>query len=365
MVYARSPVGGIRRYFDELLVRLPKMDASAEWFVSEVIPGSVGIHDNIHVVPVFSSFHGALTHPARALQSLSKRAKLYGKGPDIFHSSYYTKSPFPKSRNVVSVYDFVDAHHPDLHPNGSAFLAQQRSAIEAADGVIAISECTKRDILKFTNTPPERIRTIQLAVGDVFRTAQVASAACQHLRDTVCQGHPYWLFVGRRGSYKNFTRILEAYAALAPSMTAHLVVCGPDEPLAKEHQAVIDKQGLNTQIHFLGAVSDQRLVELYAAAKLLVYPSLAEGFGIPLLEAMACGTPVVCSDIPVFREVAGSAAEYFNPLSSDDMAAALCRATEASRYAELIQQGAVRITHWPSWDDVASETLSVYQQLLT
>lgn len=365
MVYARSPVGGIRRYFDELLARLPQMDSTAELFVTEASLGSVGVHDKIHVVPVFSSFQSAVTHPARTLRSLLKRARFYRKGPDIFHASYYTKSPFPKSRNVVTVYDFVDAHHPELHPNGSAFLAQQRSAIEAADCVLAISECTRRDVLKFTDTPPERVRTIKLAAGDIFRTTQVSSEARHLLRDTLCQGNPYWLFVGRRGSYKNFTRALQAYAALASSMTSHLVICGPDEPWASEHQALLDKHDLKSRVHLLGAVSDQRLVELYAASQLMVYPSLSEGFGIPLLEAMACGTPLACSDIPVFREVAGSAAEYFNPLCSDDMAAALRRAAEPRRSAELIQQGAARITRWPSWNDVARDTLSVYQQLLT
>ena len=364
IIYTRTPLGGVRRYFDELLTRLPAMEPNAELFVTEALPGSVRTGKGIRVVPVFASGGEALRHPARALRSFRARIRLHRSGPNVFHASYYTRSPFAQSLNVVTAYDFVDARFPELHPNGAAFVDQQRTAIEAADRVLAISESTARDVLTFTAVPPERVRTIRLAVGEVFRKASFSVEERGALRDRVCNGHPYWLFVGRRASYKNFIRLLEAFVALAPSVTAHLVICGPDEPWATEHQQLVDGQGLSARVHLFGPVNDQRLRDLYAAAELMVFPSMAEGFGLPLLEAMACGTPVVASDIPVFREVAGPAAEYFDPRSTNDLTAALCRALEPGRRAALVQHGAERVAAWPTWADVVRGTLAVYQELL-
>jgi len=266
---------------------------------------------------------------------------------------------------VVTVHDLSLFRYPQLHPRGRTLLTRRllpRLARRAA-AVIADSEFTRREILAVLRVAPEKVRTIHCAAGEHFRPI-TDGAGLTAVRQRWRLPERYVLFVGTLEPRKNLARLLRAFAAARRAGSVHqLILAGAAGWRMRGFARDIDRLGLSGSVRHLGYVPDVDLPALYAHADLFAYPSLYEGFGLPVLEAMACGTPVLSSNTSALAEVCGDAAQLVDPEDGDALAAALSSLlSDGDRRAELRGRGLERAREF-SWRRAAAQTLSLYREV--
>jgi glycosyltransferase involved in cell wall biosynthesis len=283
--------------------------------------------------------------------------------PQVFHSYYYAPPPRPDVRVVVTVYDFVDDHSfRGMSGNTSGFTKRRNEAIERADLVVAISEATKEDIVRYTTVKADHVRVLWPSCSE--RMQPVDEGAIANFRRRYDLTQPFWLYVGHRHLYKNFSTLLRAWAALQMDGTeTQLVVVGRDDRLEPWQVDYLIRNRLDNRLVMLPGIDDDTLRAAYSAAAALVYPSIWEGFGIPLVEAMGCGCPLVVSDIPVFHEVAGESALFFDPRDAKALAHRMRQVLDADTRERLRALGRDR-RHLFSWDAGAAKLASIYRELV-
>jgi glycosyltransferase involved in cell wall biosynthesis len=225
--------------------------------------------------------------------------------------------------------------------------------------VITVSNNTKKDLMRLYNVPEEKIKVIYNGVDDYFSPRRILSDSTR-VRGIYQLHQPYVLAMGGASPRKNISRLIEAFGAVRQddAKKVQLVIIGSlDEEAAK-------KAAARSDVRVLGHVPIEDLAALYSAALCFVYPSLYEGFGLPVLEAMACGAAVACANASSLPEVAGDAALYFSPLSVAEMAQALRVMIKDKAKREFFsKQGPARANLF-SWKKAAAETLQVYHSLL-
>jgi glycosyltransferase involved in cell wall biosynthesis len=229
--------------------------------------------------------------------------------------------------------------------------------VRRAAAILAVSEQTKRDLVRLLGVAPEKVRVTYLAADPVFRPAEEDEG-----REFAARWgleRPYLLYVGHRGEHKNFRVLAQAFRDQRLAEFMLLLVGG--QPEAPE-LAQFDEATAGRVVHVKSA-EDVELRLAYAGAAVFVFPSLYEGFGLPVLEAMSCGAPVAASDIPTTREVYGDACELFAPTDPDGLVQAVLRACQPSRRNELLAAGLARAAQF-SWERCASETLETYRSVL-
>jgi glycosyltransferase involved in cell wall biosynthesis len=242
---------------------------------------------------------------------------------------------------------------PNYTMNAAAEIEMKRRAVLNAQAVICISENTKQDLLNLYSIPERKVSVIHLASG--------IDATLSHGHDPV-PTNPYFLYVGMRAGYKNFDRLLRAFANAFGSST-EITLCVVGSQFSPNEQELIAQLNLRNRIEFYGEVSDTQLAKLYRCSVGFVYPSLYEGFGIPLLEAMSCGTAVIASNCSSIPEVVGDAGVCFDPTSVDEMSAALLLLANNPTYRErLVEKGQNRARMF-SWEKTVEQTLNVYQSV--
>ncbi|MFC1856764.1 glycosyltransferase family 4 protein [Thermodesulfobacteriota bacterium] len=361
VIYGLQRYGGISNCFTETLSRL-------------------GFHcDDIEVIVYISENPQAKTPRAKWIREIVDRKlrpqMIFGHickeaskirvrmlRPQIFHSTYYTSPSWLGMRTVVTVHDFIDEKFPALRGNPTSLSDQKRRAVESADAIVAVSNCVKNDILRYTKTEESRIVVIHHGVSDAFLVAAPSEKAISRFREAHGIGNPYWLYVGNRGLYKNFGTLLRAFVRIAPQTGGYLVTVGGEHRLEPWQVDLLIKNRLEKKVCLLSAISDSNLQIAYSGATAFVFPSLAEGFGIPLLEAMACGTPVIASDVPTFREVAAVAALYFHPHAEEELAHVMTSVLEESVRMRLVEAGHKQVGNF-SWDIAAQKLGDVYRSL--
>lgn len=278
--------------------------------------------------------------------------------PDIVHETYYSEKDFCPNGvpRVLTVYDLIHERYPELFVNSEGTTRPKRIAVNRADHVICISESTQRDVVQFCGVPKEKTSVVYLGVD--FDLAGTTGPKRQ------CHPSPYLLYVGARGGYKNFERLLLAFSRSQRLRKDFTLVCFGGGGLSAREEEFIAGIGLRSdQVIQLGG-GDDILASLYRQAAAFVYPSLYEGFGIPPLEAMALGCPVICSNTSSLPEVVGEAAETFDPTDVTDMQIAMEHVLENSRRrSELVEAGRSRFKLF-TWESCARETEAVYRKLL-
>ena len=281
---------------------------------------------------------------------------------DVYHSAYYLMPYRPGVPALVTFYDLI----PILFPQVSSFRARvlfrltSRLALKTAYHAIAISAATQHDMLRCLRADPERLTITPLAAAPHFTPQSALQVA--EIRDRYALPSPFILYLGSNKPHKNLSRLVEAYAPLR-DLGIPLVVAGTWLPQYPEPRRIADTLGLdNTQIRWLGPVPGQDLAALYTAALAFAFPSLVEGFGLPVVEAMACGTPVVCSRIPSLVEVAGDAAELFDPMNTTSITNALRQVIQDSDLQTTLRQRALTQAATFSWQKTAQITLDLYRR---
>jgi len=292
----------------------------------------------------------------RAINSLFMRCLLARFDPDVVHETYYsTRRLAPrKSRIVLTIFDMIHEKFSQEFPPPDQTSHAKAVAAARADHIICISRNTQRDVIDILGVPQEKTSVVYLG-GSLNMRAD---------RMTLRLEKPFLLYVGHRGGYKNFARLLRAYARSPLLRRECLLICFGGGEFTHEELRLISEHNVQTENvrHMSG--SDDLLATLYASAAAFVYPSLHEGFGMPPLEAMSMGCPVVCSNTSSLPEVVGGAAELFNPLEEDDIAAAIERVvTSEERRQTLIASGRDRRGTF-SWQRCVEETMAIYENRL-
>lgn len=291
-------------------------------------------------------------------------------GADVYHSPYYLMPYRPGTATLLTVYDVIPLRHPEFSSSRSRLLFRltTRLALRAAGCVVAITETARQDFIRQFGLPPDRITAIPLAADPSFRPQPGASVAA--VREKYGLREDYVLYLGSNKPHKNLTGLVRAWCEQPKAGGANrqrldaltLVIAGAWDERYPEPKRIAEKAG-ETSIRWLGRVDDADLPALYTGASLFVFPSFFEGFGLPVLEAMACGTPVVCSRVSALPEVAGDAAVLFEPGDNETLRRALQRAiADAGLRHELRERGFARAAAF-SWIDTAARTLALYRTL--
>ena len=285
----------------------------------------------------------------------------------LYHSPYYLFPYAQSCPTVISLHDLIpllcpDTARPRYHRHLFALLA--RTAVWRADRVIVDSQSTRRAVMELWHPRGERIVAIPLAAEDTFGCAD--RAAVEQVQKKLGVDRPYLLHVGTNKPHKNLVRLVEAWAAVPPSLRAGrmMILAGAHDPRYPETRQRVAQLGLGDEVRFLGKVSGEDLPPLYAGALGFVFPSLHEGFGLPVLEAMASGAPVACSDRPALPEVVGQAALLFDPERVPDIAMALERLLGEPELGTHLACAGRKQAGLFSWSRTAAETLQVYRRLL-
>jgi alpha-1,3-rhamnosyl/mannosyltransferase len=248
------------------------------------------------------------------------------RGADVFHSSVLVRHPPKKARLTATVHDLTGFLMPELHPRSNRAAERNFAQLaRRADRLIAVSECTRQDAIRTLGIAPERICTIHSGVAGAF--FDVPSALVNQVRLRYGLQRPFVLFVGTIEPRKNVDLLLDAFESLPPSMRDHwdLVVVGPEGWAADATMMRMRHAGCLGNVRYLGYIPEPDLAPLTAAADIFVYPSLYEGFGFPVAQAMAAGVAVITSDVSSLPEVAGNAALLVDPRSQSELRAALVR----------------------------------------
>jgi glycosyltransferase involved in cell wall biosynthesis len=283
-------------------------------------------------------------------------------GPvDVFHATNYLLThPARTAKRVVSIHDLTLILSPQWHPARRLreMSAGLRASAEAADGIIAISHATKHDIVKHLGIDAERVAVVPLGIDRSFRPLPLAETETA-LAPLGLTAGSYLLFLGTVEPRKNLGRLLDAVVALGQEV-GPLVVAGADGWGNDELGPRLAELVRRGRVRRLGYVPASLRVPLLSGARVFVFPSLYEGFGLPALEAMACGTPVVTSDVSALPEVVGDAALLIDPLDVDALADAIRRLwiDEATR-EDLRIRGLSRARRF-TWDVTARLTREVY-----
>jgi glycosyltransferase involved in cell wall biosynthesis len=267
---------------------------------------------------------------------------------------------------VVTIHDLIHVRFARFHKPGAGLYARAVAGLAArrAAVVIADSEATRRDIVELLGAPAEKVLVVPLGVSPLLKPAAAVDIAL--FRSDHRLPGEYVLYVGARKRHKNLELLLHAWATMPAAERPPLVLSGPAwtarEPLA----VLAGTLGVANSIRFAGELRDERELScLYSGAALLVQPSLAEGFGLPPLEAMACGLPVLASDAGSLPEVLGDAAELLPPREPAAWAAAVQRLlSDSTARAQLVARGSKRVGGF-TWERTAAATRAIYAEALS
>jgi glycosyltransferase involved in cell wall biosynthesis len=353
-IFSMQRYGGVSRYYYELISRLSAMpDVNVSLFQ--------GLHINEYGIERyrdhFRHFWGHHWSAIPKTHFLFKAvndvlfARVTSKwNSTLYHATYYTSlSNSYHGKRIVTVHDMIHERYPAYFSIRDMAGRDKKIAVARADGIICVSESTKRDLMHFLNVPGPKIRVIYHAnslLADVTLPPLIS--------------RPYILYVGQRQSYKNFLMLLSVYAR-TERINSHVdLVCFGSGPFTRAERQTIASHHLENKVSW-HAGPDAMLANLYTHAAALIYPSLYEGFGIPLLEAMHYGCPVLASEASSLPEVGGDAVLYFPPTDEDALTTQLERIlTDTALRDTMIRQGYAREKHF-SWDTTAMETLRFYR----
>jgi glycosyltransferase involved in cell wall biosynthesis len=284
---------------------------------------------------------------------------------DLFHGTNYCIPVFAPCPTVVTIHDMSLYAQPNTHESKNVVRGKRRIPIMArrASMIIAPSEWTKQEIVKYLGTRPEKIRVIYEGAREKMEPLPIP--ACLDIIGKHKIRRPYLLYVGTIEPRKNLLTLIRAYDELlkASPHRPQLVLCGGRGWLDDGVFKLVEELRLQDQVRFTGYVDDVDLPALYSAAAVFVYPSLYEGFGLPPLEAMACGTPVVVSNSSSLPEVVAKAGLTHDPHNYRALAESIIRLfDDVSIYGHLKHAGLEQASHF-SWERAARETQAIYEEV--
>ena len=356
-------VGGTEIYLRNLLAALAEIDSRNAYFIftnretgDDICPPAANFQRVPSIVP-------ARFRPARLIwEQTVLPFQAWRRKIDVLFSPGFSTPIFGGGRKVTVLHDLQHKRQPQNFGRLErwAWEAMVWSAVRASDGLVTVSKNSRRDIHEFYQAPQDRIAVITHGVEPAFAALKGdASFGESLLRQAGVPECRYLLTVSTVHPHKNWFRLLDAYEILVKEgRSEHLVVAGLRGKSWKAVEKHVAKHHLTGRVHLVGWQPRQVLMGLFKFADALVFPSTFEGFGMPVVEAMAAGLPVACSDIPPLRETADGVADFFDPLSADNMADSMRRVLDPDRRIELSAWGRKRAKDY-QWKTAAEQTLAV------
>jgi glycosyltransferase involved in cell wall biosynthesis len=354
-IFSDVAYGGVSRYFVELARHLASAtDASATivapLHINEDLQSCEGIRVRGLRVPEFRG----VKRIVRPVNEAVTRLWMLTGGFDVVHETYYPRWARPDTGVplVTTVHDMI---HEKFVDHGSLKNGHKARAVRNADRVICVSEHTRRDLMEMLGTDPAKIVVVHHGSSFSERSHEESHGEIVE--------RPFLLHVGRRANYKNFPRLVEAFGSSLPVLSEFALVCFGGGEFAADEIAMARKAGIPDDrfIHVDG--DDRILAALYRQATALVYPSLYEGFGLPPLEAMSLGCPVICSNSSSIPEVVGDAGAYFDPTDTGSIRDAIVETVSTpARLQDLQRAGPLRARQF-SWAACAARTYDVYRSI--
>ncbi|EKD86492.1 MAG: Glycosyl transferase, group 1 [uncultured bacterium] len=348
---------GVGRYIRNLVLNLETLDQRNKYILFAIEEDVEGIrkalgNDNFKIVPTDVRWH--------TLSEQTKFRRIINReNLDLVHFPYFSLPVFYQGSYVLTVHDLILNHFPTgkastknlLYYNlkRRAYLFVIKRAARNAKKIIAVSAATKHEIVDHLGVDGNKVSVIYEGVEGFVISKENASKP----KD------PYVLYVGNVYPHKNSERMILAFLKADKPRDAKLIFVGKEDFFYDNLKRKVGKLDTKGSIKFYGYVDDVRLASLYKNASALITPSLMEGFGLPVLEAMVNGCLVLCSSIPSLREIAGASAIYFDPMDIHDMSRKIEFALSGSNKEAYVNKGLVRSKNF-SWKKMAKETLKVY-----
>lgn len=371
----------MRIYFDGIIYSWQKNGGGISRYFSEIIKKCSGVKE-IHATLLLSkpfyevSFKNISIQKIGCYPFLNEKGFLYIKkiffyinrffinkyfkniNEGIFHSTYYTTYSNLKIPQVVTVYDMTHEKFPHLFNSLGAkrFIKNKKKSIEKADAIICISEATKKSLIKFCKVDERKISVIHLGISNDFLNKN------HSISHQINFDKPYFLFVGSRELYKNFDFFIKTFSKWNKNKDYDIILIG--KKLSQKEKYLIQKLNLKNQVHDIGFVSDDILSEYYNKSIAFVFPSLDEGFGLPIVEALASEALVLASDIEVFREIGKEMIIYFDPKDSKSLIDALDNSLKISRIEKNFHTNSEYVKNEFTWEKCFNKTIQVYKKVL-
>ena len=360
-IFCEQQFGGISRYFYELIKGASQIEG-----IKTIL--DVKYSDNVFLQKLQPD-NSWLTHAkfkgkrdlVRFINYYNTKLATRKNKFDIFHPTYFNSSCIQNSHGkpmVITVLDLIDEKYHVKNPEFSSLIKHRKKTIGAAQYIIAISENTKKDIIDYFGIAPEKVKVTYL--GNSLEPAEIAS-----FEKTTTNHSPYLLYIGsRKGLHKNFENFMLAMGEVLKSEKEISLVFGGGGAFTPEEKKLFDKLSIHQRVFQVPIMNDSVLIGLYKNASLFIYPSLYEGFGLPILEAFSCGTACVISKGSSIEEVGLNAAAYFDPTSPEEMAKEILHLYKNQKLqSELIAAGLLRSKDF-NWQNTVKETLATYQLLI-
>lgn len=282
---------------------------------------------------------------------------------DVYHETGFVPAALTTLPTVYTIHDLTLITHSNLHPRERVWFHEffRKRRMRYATHILTVSEFMRQEICQILHLKPEDVTAVPEAPAPLFypRIKIAIQSVCQKLS----LPNEFLLFVGSLEPRKNLSRIVQALRMTKTDIP--LVIVGWEGWGDKGWKETIEKTDLRKRIYFTGYVDDESLSNLYSGATALVYPSLYEGFGLPILEAMACGCPVICSNLASMPEVAGDAAMKVNPYNVEELAAAIDNLTGDTQIWQKFHDRGLKRSSTFTWKRSAEQTRDVFRQVAT
>lgn len=360
IIYSSQKAGGISRLFSEIMPRICDYDPDIHF---KILMNSKNIqppprHVNITYQSTYVMDY--IFRPWRFWKTYLPRIKneinsmVIGESQNkIWHSTYFTLPHRWHGLTIVTVHDMIHEIYREQYFSdefNDRFRDRKREAILCADKIISVSHATKEDVKKYFGVADEKIHVIANGCSSLYQKIDPQNASKK----------PFLLYVGKRDKHKNFEGLLYAYSLWAKNKEVDLVAAGPD--WSKEESKKLIELNLQEQVRLIPYPNDITLRDLYNQALAFVFPSLYEGFGIPLLEAMACGCTVIASRIPSTVEVAKEIPVYHDPGNQEQLLANLNQVYDEPKSNARVLAG-IELAKSFSWGRTARQTADLYREL--
>jgi glycosyltransferase involved in cell wall biosynthesis len=354
---------GIGTYIRNLLKQLARLDRDTEYVL-------LTREEDLSVAHQLGANFRTVLEPApnySVREQIHVPWVLLREKPDVFHAPHYVLPIGVRAHSVVTIHDCIHLMFPQYLPNRAAYTYARLamwSATRRSDCILTVSQASKRDILHFFAVPPEKIEVIYNAFDERF-SREPNEEAVARVRERYQLDKRFVLYVGNIKPHKNLVRLIEAFAALRKGELedVKLLIIGDEISRLPALRRAVHSLKLHKHVRFLGYQPDDTLAILYRLASVFVFPSLYEGFGLPPLEAMASGTPVVTSNVSSLPEVTGDAAVLVDPYDVTSIEDGMRRVlTDPALAASMRERGLQRAREF-SWERSVKRTLEVYQKV--
>ena len=355
---------GIGTYIRNLVRALGELDQENQYVLF------VGTQNRDSLDPLPDNFRVVIerspSYSARELVSLSWR--LLRLRLDLYHSTHYVLPAFVPCRAVVTIHDIIHLLYPEFLPSPLAFFYAQRMirrSLSRGDRIIADSQNTKTDLMEYFDVDGRKIRVVYPGVAESFRDRLDPRDLGRALAALEIR-RPYLLFVGNPKPHKNLDNVIKAYARALEihPFEADLVCVGDRSGIEFKIRQRATQLGLADRLKLLGRVEDDDLPALYQGATLFLFPTLYEGFGLPVIEAMASGVPVITSNTSALKEVAEGYAHLVNPLDVEEIAKAIAQCMADGDHRDALVKLGIRRAEDFRWTRTAEQTLDAYNSVL-